>query len=142
MSDLELVDLRSYRTLEEGTPEWEEWKHVLTPTADARKKALVDFYTARMEQRLEKERQAKARLAWSQELSLSAETSHIERRTARLVERERSGLELVEVRALGDWHARQARLHAEAAGWCRSKVSVIRPMIVASRGRGLVRRKI
>jgi hypothetical protein len=129
MSDLKLVDMRSYRALEEGTPEYEEWKRFLAPSAEARKKALVDFYTARMERRLEQDRLAKARLAWSQELSLVAEREHIERRTTRLIQREREGLALVEVRALGDWHAKQARLHTEAAGWCRSKASVLRPML-------------
>jgi hypothetical protein len=106
MSDLKLVDMRSYRTLEEGTPEYEEWKHLLTPTAEPVR--------------------ARPKLTWDRELSLGAESAHIERRTERLVEREREGAELVEIRALGDWHAGQARLHEEAAGWCRGKVHTIR----------------
>jgi hypothetical protein len=106
MSDLKLVDLRSYRTIEEGTPEWEEWKRFLGSTAEAVR--------------------AKPKLTWNRELSLDAETAHIERRTARLVERERDGVALVEVRALGDWHARQVRVHEEAARWCGSKVGLRR----------------
>jgi hypothetical protein len=108
MSDLELVDLRSYRTLEEGTPEWEEWKRFLAPSAQ---RAQV---------------RAKPRLISSRELSLGAESAHIERRTERLVEREREGAELVEIRALGDWHSRQVRVHEEAARWCGSKVGLRR----------------
>ena len=110
MSDLELVDLRSYRTLEPGTPEWEEWKHLLTPA----------------EQAAQSKSRERPNLISSHELSLGAETAHIEGRTRRLVEREKEGAELVEIRALGDWHARQAKVHTEAAGWCRSKVGVLR----------------
>jgi hypothetical protein len=118
MSDLKLVDLRSVDAEAEEA---------------ARTKALVDFYTARMERHLAEERAAKARLVWSHELSLGAETVHIERRISRLIEREREGLALVEIRALGEWHARQAELHAEAAGWCQSKVGVLRPTLARGR---------
>jgi hypothetical protein len=110
MSDLKLVDLRSYRTIDDLGPE-------------ERKKALVEFYIARMYQHLEEERLAKARLVWTRELSLAAETAHIERRTDELIEREqalRGRSRLMEVRQLGEWHAKQAQLHAEAAKWARA----------------------
>jgi hypothetical protein len=112
MSDLKLVDMRSYRTIDDLGPE-------------ERNKVLVEFYTARMLQHLEEERAAKARLVWTRELSLGAETRHIEWRTDALIEREKvlqaSRATLVEVRQLGEWHAKQAQLHAEAAERCRSR---------------------
>jgi hypothetical protein len=56
---------------------------------------------------------------------MSLDPRHIEWRTDALIERERAlqgnRSTLVEVRALGDWHAKQARLHAEAAERCRSR---------------------
>jgi hypothetical protein len=118
----DLVAPPSCYHLERGTPEYE-----------AAKAAEIAYWIPRMQAaaardlaKREADRLAKAnavRLVMRRELSLAGECEHIEQRTAALIEREQ-GLQgrayLMEVRRLAEWHARQAQLHAQAAGWAQA----------------------